>query len=150
TTHHSPLTTRHSPLSQRCSNIEMLVLDVDGVLTDGGIIYGDTGVEIKAFHVRDGSGLKIWRTVWKRGAVITGASPRLVEVRATELGIPLVFQGVADKGAVFRHLLANTNCRPEQVCVVGDDLPDLPVLLHAGFAVAVADACTEVRAAAHY
>jgi YrbI family 3-deoxy-D-manno-octulosonate 8-phosphate phosphatase len=128
----------------------MLVLDVDGVLTDGQIVYGDSGVEIKAFHVRDGSGLKIWQSVGKRVALITGRSSRVVDVRATELQIALVFQGIADKGTVFRHLLATTDLRSEQVAVVGDDLPDLPLLLEAGLAIAVADACSEVRAAAHY
>jgi YrbI family 3-deoxy-D-manno-octulosonate 8-phosphate phosphatase len=128
----------------------MLVLDVDGVLTDGRIIYGDNGVEFKAFYVRDGSALKIWQTAGKRVALITGRSSRVVEVRAAELGIPLVFQGTADKLAVYRHLLASADLRPEQVCAVGDDLPDLPVLLQAGLAIAVADACSDVRSAAHY
>jgi 3-deoxy-D-manno-octulosonate 8-phosphate phosphatase (KDO 8-P phosphatase) len=134
----------------RFAGIEMLVLDVDGVLTDGRIIYDDHGTEIKAFHVRDGSGLMFWQSAGKRVALITGRSSRAVDVRAAELGIPLVFQGVADKMAVYRQLLASVDLRPEQVCAVGDDLPDLPLLLDAGLAVAVADACTEIRAAAHY
>jgi 3-deoxy-D-manno-octulosonate 8-phosphate phosphatase (KDO 8-P phosphatase) len=128
----------------------MLVLDVDGVLTDGQIIYADDGVEWKAFHVRDGSALKIWQSLGKRVALITGRSSRVVDMRAAELGITLVFQGTADKGAVYRHLLAGANVGPEQVCAVGDDLPDLPILSNAGLAVAVADACAEVRSAAHY
>jgi YrbI family 3-deoxy-D-manno-octulosonate 8-phosphate phosphatase len=128
----------------------MLILDVDGVLTDGHIICGDNGVEIKAFHVRDGSGLKIWQSEGKRVALITGRSSRVVETRARELGIPLVFQGVADKLDVLRHLMTGADVRPEQVGAVGDDLPDLPVLRSAGLAIAVADACSEVRSAAHY
>jgi YrbI family 3-deoxy-D-manno-octulosonate 8-phosphate phosphatase len=128
----------------------MLVLDVDGVLTDGRIIYGDDGVEVKAFHVRDGSGLKIWQARGKRVALITGRTSRIVNMRATELGINLVFQGASEKGAVYRHLLSTTSLRPEQVCSIGDDLPDLAMLSHSGLAVAVADACPEVRASAHY
>jgi 3-deoxy-D-manno-octulosonate 8-phosphate phosphatase (KDO 8-P phosphatase) len=137
-------------LSQRCERIELLVLDVDGVLTDGAIIYADIGVEVKAFHVRDGSGLKLWQLEGKRAAVITGRTSSVVEVRAAELGVAPVIQGAADKLAGFRALLREVPVPPEQVCYVGDDLPDLPVLRRCGLAVAVADACPEVRAAAHY
>ena len=128
----------------------MLVLDVDGVLTDGRIIYGDTGVEVKAFHVRDGSALKIWQALGKGVALITGRSSRVVDVRAAELGITQVYQGASDKLAVYRRLLTDGGLKTEQVCAVGDDLPDLPVLANAGLAVAVADACAEIQAAAHY
>src|SRR2546421_7223082 len=115
-------------LSRRCAAIEVLVLDVDGVLTDGRIIYGDKGAEWKIFHVRDGSGLKLWHNAGKRSAIISGRSSRAVEVRAEELGIDLVLQGVADKGPAYRRVLTETNVRPEQVCFVGDDVPDLPIL----------------------
>ena len=137
-------------LADRCRPITALVLDVDGVLTDGGIVYGDDGVELKQFHVRDGSGLVIWRRAGKRAAVISGRRSRVVEVRAAELGVAPVLQGVADKLAAYRQLLAETGLRPEEVCFVGDDLPDLPVLRSCGLAAAVADACAEVRADAHY
>jgi 3-deoxy-D-manno-octulosonate 8-phosphate phosphatase (KDO 8-P phosphatase) len=137
-------------LEERCRRIDMLVLDVDGVLTDGGIIYGDNGVELKQFHVRDGSGLKIWQYVGKRAAIISGRTSRVVEVRAAELGIAPVYQGAAEKMPAYRRLLADGGLRPEQVCFVGDDVPDLPLLLHCGLAVAVADACAEARAAAHH
>src|SRR4051812_23939593 len=95
-TQHSALSTQHS-LAERCARVELLLVDVDGVLTDGRIVYGDTGVEIKAFHVRDGSGLKLWQAAGKTAGLITGRSSRVVEVRAAELGIALVYQGVADK-----------------------------------------------------
>jgi 3-deoxy-D-manno-octulosonate 8-phosphate phosphatase (KDO 8-P phosphatase) len=137
-------------LSGRCAAIELLVLDVDGVLTDGLIVYADNGVEIKAFHVRDGSGLKLWQLAGKRAAVISGRRSRAVEVRAAELGIDPVIQGEAAKLAAYRRLLAGTALGPEQVAFVGDDLPDLPLLLNCGLGVAVADACAEVRTAAHY
>jgi 3-deoxy-D-manno-octulosonate 8-phosphate phosphatase (KDO 8-P phosphatase) len=141
-----------SPLSlqQRCAAIDLLVLDVDGVLTAGGIVYADDGTELKTFHVRDGSGLKVWRQAGKRAGLITGRTSAVVQVRAAELGLEPVVQGAADKLAAYREVLALTACRPEQAAYVGDDLPDLPVLARCGLAIAVADACAEVRAAAHY
>ena len=139
-----------APLADRAARIELLLLDVDGVLTDGAIIYADNGVELKRFHVRDGSGLKLWRLAGKRAAIVSGRSSPVVEKRAAELGIALVLQGRGEKLPAFEALLAETGLRPEQVCAVGDDLPDLPILLRAGLAVAVADACPEVRAAADY
>jgi 3-deoxy-D-manno-octulosonate 8-phosphate phosphatase (KDO 8-P phosphatase) len=137
-------------LQQRCTAIDLLVLDVDGVLTAGGIVYADDGAELKTFHVRDGSGLKVWRQAGKRAALVTGRTSPVVGVRAAELGLEPVVQGAADKLTAYRDILTQTASRPEQVAYVGDDLPDLPVLLHCGLAVAVADACAEVRAAAHY
>jgi 3-deoxy-D-manno-octulosonate 8-phosphate phosphatase (KDO 8-P phosphatase) len=137
-------------LQARCAPIETLVLDVDGVLTGGGIIYGDSGVELKAFHVRDGSGIKLWRRLGKRAAIITGRSSRVVDIRAAELGVEPVVQAAEDKFAGYRQLLAQVRVRPEQVCVIGDDLPDVPLLRNCGLAVAVADACPEARAEAHF
>jgi YrbI family 3-deoxy-D-manno-octulosonate 8-phosphate phosphatase len=137
-------------LRERCEKIEMLVLDVDGVLTDGSIIYGDDGVELKAFFVRDGSGLKLWQLAGKRAALMTGRTSKLVEVRAAELDLAPVIQGAGDKLAGFRQLLQQAPLPVERICYVGDDLPDLPVLLRCGLAVAVADACPEVIARAHY
>jgi 3-deoxy-D-manno-octulosonate 8-phosphate phosphatase (KDO 8-P phosphatase) len=137
-------------LSQRCARIELLVLDVDGVLSDGGIIYADDGREIKHFHVRDGSGLAIWRHVGKRSAIISGRHSRIVEVRAAELDISPVFQGTAHKLEPFRQILDSTGVTAEQACFIGDDFPDLPVMRSCGLAVAVADACPEVLAEAHY
>src|SRR6266536_5013344 len=95
-------------LEQRCRRIEMLVLDVDGVLTDGRIVYADDGVEIKVFHVRDGSALKLWQLEGKRAAVISGRQSRAVEVRAAELGIAPVVQGAVDKLSAYRAILAET------------------------------------------
>ncbi len=148
-TRNSKLETRNS-LAQRAQAIDLLIVDVDGVLTDGGIIYADDGAELKQFHVRDGSGLKIWQFVGKRAALITGRRSKLVEVRAAELGIDPVIQGAAEKMPPYRDLLQAGGWRPEQVCYVGDDVPDLPVLCNCGLAVAVADAAPEVIAEAHY
>jgi 3-deoxy-D-manno-octulosonate 8-phosphate phosphatase (KDO 8-P phosphatase) len=137
-------------LAERCAPIELLVLDVDGVLTDGRIIYASDGAEIKAFHVRDGSGLAFWQKQRKQVAILSGRKTKTVDMRAQELGIRQVRQGVQDKAAAFRQLLHDVGMRAEQAAAVGDDLPDLPMLRAAGLAIAVADACPEVRAAAHH
>jgi 3-deoxy-D-manno-octulosonate 8-phosphate phosphatase (KDO 8-P phosphatase) len=139
-----------SSLADRCAGVALLVLDVDGVLTDGGIIHGSGGLELKQFHVRDGSGLKRWHQVGKRSGVITGRTSPVVDKRAAEVDIDFVTQGAADKLAAYQQLLATAGMGPEQVCCIGDDLPDLPLLRHCGLAVAVADACAEARAVAHY
>ena len=137
-------------LRERCLAVELLVVDVDGVLTEGGIVYGSTGLELKRFHVRDGFALRRWRQAGKQAAVITGRSSPIVELRAQEVGIESVIQGAAEKGPAYRHLLAQAGLAPRQICYIGDDLPDLPALRDCGLAVAVADAAAAVRAAAHY
>lgn len=137
-------------LAARAARVRLLLLDVDGVLTDGRIVYADDGTELKRFHVRDGSGLKFWRQAGKRVAVLSGRSSPAVDRRAAELGIAHVVQGQGDKLPAFERVLAEVGVSPAEVCAIGDDLPDLPVLTRAGLAVAVADACPEVRAAADY
>lgn len=139
-----------SDLAARAAAIELLLLDVDGVLTDGSVIYADDGTELKRFHVRDGSGLKLWHGAGKRSAIVSGRRSIAVDRRAAELGIDPVLQGRDDKLAAFVQVLAATGLRPEQVCAIGDDLPDLPVLRQCGLAVAVADACQELRSVANY
>jgi 3-deoxy-D-manno-octulosonate 8-phosphate phosphatase (KDO 8-P phosphatase) len=136
-------------LAERCRPIELLVLDVDGVLTDGGIIHGADG-EWKQFHVRDGSGLRVWREAGKHTALLSGRTARAVVVRAAELGITTVIQGAGDKGAAFAALLAELGYRPGQAACVGDDSADVALFCRCGLAVAVADACPEALAAAHY
>lgn len=143
------MTSPHS-LADRAARIELLLLDVDGVLTDGSVVYADGGAELKRFHVRDGSGLKLWQSAGKRAAIVSGRNSPAVTRRAAELGVAPVLQGRDDKLAAFEAVLAELGVRPEQVCAVGDDLPDLPVLRRCGLAVAVADACAEVRAVADY
>lgn len=137
-------------LAERCRTIDLLVLDVDGVLTDGGITVNDHGIESKQFHVRDGAGVAYWRGLGKRTAIISGRSCPSVDRRASELGIARVLQGRLDKGTALREVLAAESATPKQACMVGDDLADLPALALAGLAVAVRDASAEVRAAAHY
>ena len=137
-------------LAERCAAIELLVLDVDGVLTDGGIIVDDNGVESKQFHVRDGAAIAYWRQAGKKVAIISGRRCRAVDHRATELGIERVYQARLDKRNALEELLRLEGLLARQTCVVGDDLADIPALKAAGLAVAVQDAVTEVRAAAHY
>lgn len=137
-------------LLDRCLDIELLVVDVDGVLTDGGIVYGTDGQEIKQFHVRDGSGLKRWQRAGKKAAVLTGRSSNVVERRAGELGLAPVVQGAGDKLAGLEVILKGTGHSAAQTCYIGDDMPDLPVLSAVRLAVTVADACPEAREVAHY
>jgi 3-deoxy-D-manno-octulosonate 8-phosphate phosphatase (KDO 8-P phosphatase) len=131
------------------ATVELLLLDVDGVLTDGSLIYADDGTESKRFHVRDGSGLKLWHAAGKRSAIVSGRTSAAVARRAAELGINPVLQGREDKRTALAEVLTATGLHAEHVCAIGDDLADLPLLRCCGVGVAVADACAEVRAAAH-
>ena len=142
--------TLNPSVSDRCMPIELLVLDVDGVLSDGGILVDDNGVETKQFHVRDGAGIAYGKRLGKRVAIISGRRCQAVDHRAAEMGIERVYQGRLDKLPALKEVLALERLGFEQVCFVGDDLADLPALQAAGLAVAVADASPEVRAAAHY
>lgn len=137
-------------LIERCARIEMLVLDVDGVLTDGAIVYTDAGAEVKAFHVRDGSGLKLWARLGKKAAIVTGRRSPIVERRAKELDIAFLTQGADDKRTALGALLTAAAVTSDAVCAIGDDIVDLGVLRSAGLAVAVADACAEAKEDAHY
>jgi len=137
-------------LVARVATIELLLLDVDGVLTDGSVLYADDGTELKRFHVRDGSGLKLWRAAGKRAAILSGRRSVAVDRRAAELGIAPVVQGCDDKLAGLARVLAQTGVAPERVCAMGDDLPDVPLLRRCGLAISVADGCVEARAAAHF
>ncbi len=131
-------------------DIELLCLDVDGVLTDGGIRLDDRGVETRRFHVHDGLAIKIWMKLGYRAAILSGRTSPAVQRRAEELGIPHVIQGLDDKAAAFRTLLGELSLDASRAAVLGDDLPDLPVLRLAGYPMAVADAVAEVREPARY
>jgi 3-deoxy-D-manno-octulosonate 8-phosphate phosphatase (KDO 8-P phosphatase) len=131
-------------------DIKLLILDVDGVLTDGGIIRDDAGQQIKRFHVRDGAGIVMWKRLNKEVAIITGKESAVVTFRAEELGIEYVYQNIANKTDAFNELLEELDIKAENVAYVGDDLPDLPVMRRVGCPIAVADAVEEVRAAARY
>ncbi len=137
-------------LEERCATIRLLLLDVDGVLTDGSIIYTDTGAEAKAFHVRDGSGLKLWERAGKKAGIVTGRTSGVVARRAADLDIAIVVQGTSDKAAELRKILNEQNLQAQEVGFIGDDLPDVPIMRACGLAVAVADACVEAKDVAHY
>lgn len=134
-------------LAKRCRGIELLAVDVDGVMTDGSIVIDDHGVESKRFHVRDGAGLTLWRRAGKQTAIISGRSAAAVDRRAAELGIEHVFQGVRDKSPPFRTLLDRLKLAPDRVCYVGDDLADLAIfqIPTLGLAACPADAVSEIR-----
>ena len=132
------------------ANVELLCLDVDGVMTDGSIRLDDNGVETKRFHVRDGTGIRIWTRLGYQVALITGRSGNAVKHRAAELGIRHVVQASTDKAQALDELLGELSLAPAQAAVLGDDLPDLPMIRVAGYAMAVADAVPEVRRAAAF
>lgn len=129
--------------------IRLLVLDVDGVLTDGRIIYDSTGAETKAFHAADGQGIKYWLRAGHEAAILSGRDSPPVLKRAEELGIRLVRLGAKVKLPAFEEILAEAGVAADETCYVGDDLPDLPPMARAGLAVAVPDAPEEVRRVAH-
>ena len=132
------------------SRIELLVLDVDGVLTDGRIVLTPAGEEIKAFHVRDGAGMKYFKRAGGRLAIITGRGSPAVEARAAELDVDAVRLNAKIKLPAYEEVLAELGMSEQQTAVVGDDLTDLPLLRRCALPVAVGDAAAEVReAAAH-
>lgn len=137
-------------LRERAARIRMLVLDVDGVLTDGKLYFDHAGNESKAFNARDGLGMKALQRCGIEVAVITGRKCKAVTHRMTQLGIKHVYQGSLNKLDAFLDLLELTGLDAEQVCFAGDDWIDLPVLSRAGLAVAVADAEERVKQQVHW
>ncbi len=130
--------------------IELLVLDVDGVLTDGGLIVNGDGTESKRFHTLDGHGIRLWLRAGLKVALLSGRRSAPVAKRAAELGIPYVLEDCHFKRPALEELLAALHLKAEQAAYVGDDLPDMPVLQFVGFAAAVANAVDEVKSCAHY
>lgn len=140
-----------TPMDQPDLNqIELLVLDVDGVMTDGRISYDDAGRETKTFCVRDGAGLKFWHRVGKRSAIITGRQSPVVARRAEELGISVVRQNAKTKLPVLQEVLAELGVSAERAAYMGDDLMDLPPMRACGLRITVPDAPPEVQAEAHW
>ena len=135
---------------ERARRIRLLVLDVDGVLTDGRLYLSAAGEELKVFHVRDGSGLVAVQRAGITVAIISGRDSAAVTRRAAELGIRYVRQGVADKGAALDQLLEELGVSAAATACVGDDTPDVPMLRRAGLAIGVADAHPALLAAAHW
>ena len=134
----------------KASRIRLLVFDVDGVLTDGSLYIGDDGQEYKAFHSRDGHGIKMLLGHGIEIAVITGRTSRVVEHRMKNLGITHVYQGKLEKLPAYRELIQTLGVTEEQTAYVGDDVVDLPVMRRVGLAIAVQDAHPLVRRHSHW
>jgi 3-deoxy-D-manno-octulosonate 8-phosphate phosphatase (KDO 8-P phosphatase) len=135
---------------RRALQVRVLILDVDGVLTDGRIVYDEFGDELKYFDVQDGAGMVLWRREGLKTAIITARKSKLVARRAKELAVDCLIQKAADKRRAYAAVLKRLRLKPEEACAMGDDLMELPILRRAGLAVAVANAVPEVKAACHY
>ncbi|OGP48794.1 MAG: phenylphosphate carboxylase subunit delta, partial [Deltaproteobacteria bacterium RBG_13_51_10] len=136
--------------NDRAKKIHLLLLDVDGVLTDGRIVYDGREREFKSFDIKDGQGIKLFQQAGLKVGILSGRKSSAVRLRAKELGIEILYQKALDKAKTLEVILQKNKIRAEQICFMGDDLVDLPVLLRVGLAVAVADGVEEVKANAHY
>src|SRR6185369_16230339 len=134
----------------RLKNIRLLLLDVDGVMTDGSIIYDGNGLETKCFNVRDGHGIKMLQRHGVEVGIITGRTSIVVDIRAKELGINLVYQGALKKLESYTDAKEKTGFEDSQIAYMGDDIIDVPVLRRVGFAAVPLDGLPEVQAVAHF
>lgn len=130
--------------------IKLLLLDCDGVLTDGRLYFSANGEELKVFDVQDGQGIVSWIKAGNQIAIISGRNSPIVDLRAEELGIQHVRQGVKDKLATAREIWQTTGIDPQQTAFVGDDVPDIELIRECGFGVAVANAVAEVKEVSGY
>jgi YrbI family 3-deoxy-D-manno-octulosonate 8-phosphate phosphatase len=130
---------------EKAQSIKLLILDVDGVLTNGQITLTEHGEEIKSFNAKDGHGMRMLMAEGIEVAIISGRKSKAVDVRAGDLGIEEVHQGIKDKGPLCREIIRRKNLSKAEVCCIGDDLPDLPLFEHAGTSFAVADASLAVK-----
>lgn len=136
--------------TERASRVKLMIFDVDGVLTDGGLLFTAEGDTMKGFHSMDGHGMKLLRQAGIETAIITGRKSGIVAVRAKEMNVTHVYQGVQDKPAAFADLLQQTGLTAEECGYMGDDWVDLAVMLKVGFAAAPANSHPEVIARAHW
>jgi 3-deoxy-D-manno-octulosonate 8-phosphate phosphatase (KDO 8-P phosphatase) len=137
-------------LRNKAKRINLLLLDVDGVLTDGGIFIDDHGYETKRFDVRDGQGIVLLRRVGVEVGFISGRSSGVVGHRAKELGVRMVYQNVQSKAEIYNRIKQKSRLKDAQIAYVGDDVPDLPILRKVGLAMTVRDASPAVKGAVHY
>ena len=137
-------------LTEKIKPLRLVAFDVDGVLTDGGLYLSDSGEEFKRFNSLDGHGLKMLKASGLELAIITGRTSKCVELRARNLGITRLYQGVEDKLAAMQSLLADMGLAPEAAAFMGDDVVDLPVMRRVGLALSVPGAPQVVRDHAHY
>ena len=145
-----PASAQHLSASARAAGIALLVLDVDGTLTDGTLYFGAQGEQFKGFNVSDGQGLALLRQAGFKLAIVTGRSSEIVAARALELQFDAVLQGVTSKSVALQSLSTQFNCSMPQIAMMGDDWPDLPAFAMAGFSAAPSSAHREVRARAHW
>ncbi len=138
------------PATARAQRVQLMIFDVDGVLTDGGLRYGPEGEAIKTFNVLDGHGIKLLQQSGVRAAIISARQSPIVAKRAADLGIAVLRQGVHDKRAAFEQVLAELGLSPADCGFMGDDVIDLPVMTRVGFAASVPNGHPEVRARAHF
>lgn len=137
-------------IKEKIKKIKILILDVDGIMTDGSIIYNDDGKETKVFDVKDGHGIKMLMRAGISVALITGRKSGVVRHRAKNLGIDMVYQNAVDKVIAFNDILAKTSLKPENAAYMGDELVDIPVLKRAGLSITVPDGVPEVKAVSDY
>jgi 3-deoxy-D-manno-octulosonate 8-phosphate phosphatase (KDO 8-P phosphatase) len=137
-------------IKDKASRIKILIVDIDGVMTDGRIIYSIYGDELKFFDVQDGFGITLLRRAGIKSLIITAKKSKIVKMRARDLRVAKAYQGHIDKIKPFNHALRKFKVIPEEVCFIGDDLIDIPVLRRVGLAVAVPNAVDEVKDTAHF
>lgn len=137
-------------IQERAKNIKLLIMDVDGVLTDGRIVYDEWGDELKFFDVQDGAGLWLWASIGLKSAIITARKTRIVKRRAKEMRITKVYQNAIDKRRIYAQCKKRFKLEDAEVCYIGDDLMDIPVLRRVGLAVSVPNASDEAKSASHY
>lgn len=137
-------------LAERIKKVRLVIVDNDGVMTDGRIVYGDHGDELKFFDAQDGHGLVMLRRAGYKTVMLSGRSCRVNKRRMKEVLFCALYQKATDKLAVFEKVLKKFKTAPDEVCYIGDDLIDLPPMARAGFSVAVANAVPEVKQAAHH
>jgi len=134
----------------RARRIKILIVDIDGVMTDGRIIYSIYGDELKFFDVQDGFGITLLNRVGIKTVIMTAKKSKIVKLRGRDLNVAKIYQGFHDKLLPFNKLIKKFKIAPEEVCFIGDDLIDLPVLKRVGFAVSVPNAVDDVKTHAHY
>ncbi|MBT3176469.1 MAG: HAD-IIIA family hydrolase [Desulfobacula sp.] len=132
-------------MKTKLAHIKLLLLDVDGVLTDGGITYSDSGEQIKTFNSKDGFGIRLLMDSGIQVGIITGRKSKALEYRCKNLGITLLFDGIKDKSKALDKIRSQTKIMPDQIAFVGDDLMDIPVMKMVGVSFCVSDACQEVK-----
>ena len=143
-------TSLKGPIARRAAEVQLMIFDIDGVFTEGNLVYGEHGEEKKIFNALDGHGIKLLHEAGLKTAIISGRSSNIVALRAADLGISFVYQGIENKEAAFETLCRTTQLSPEACGYMGDDWPDICVLKKVGFSAAPANAHIEVRKQTHW